>query len=174
VLESPKGEDLCANQDNAWVHGEPPVTLEGEGYGVGEVIEDFCAPDQFAESVQLHQFYGNVVLLDISTMWCAPCQEIAPDVQPTADDYRDQGFVYVTLLAQDLGSDPPDQAELQYWGDSFGIDEPILSDQEGYYSSIVDGAGFPGILVLGRDMRVVTRDIAAVDADIRAAIEAAL
>ncbi len=181
VLHSPDADDSGATNtggyvlpDNAWPQSAPPADLEGDGYGVGEVLIDFRMPDQHGDTTSLWQFYGNVILVDISTMWCSPCQEIAGDVQATADDYRDEGFAYVTVLAQDLGSDAPDQEELNTWADYFGIVEPVLSDQDAWYVGAVPTATFPGLLVVGRDMTVVARDIAANDAAIRAAIEAAL
>lgn len=181
VLESPDGADSGVTPGggylmpvNTWPKAEPPAGLDGEGFGVGEVIVDFRLPDQHGDTTSLYQFYGSVVLLDISTMWCAPCQAIAGDVQATADDYRPEGFVYVTVLAQDLGTDPPDQAELNQWADYFGIAEPVLSDVDGYYEDALPSDTFPGLLVIGRDMRIVARDLQPTDEAIRAAIEAAL
>jgi thiol-disulfide isomerase/thioredoxin len=179
VLETPAsdkgGEDACSTAENDWPRGEEPVGLEAEGYDVGEVAPDFVMLDQHAEPTCLWQFHTYVVLLDISTMWCAPCQQIAADVQATADDYRDEDFVYVTVLAQDLGTDPPDTAELNEWSEYFGIAEPILSDEQGWYTSAIPGnPTFPQVMVIGRDLRVSARDIAPDDAAIRAAIEDAL
>ncbi len=181
VLSSPKVEDSGGTStggydlpENGWPKTAPPAGLEGQGYAVGDVLEDFRMPDQQWETTTLWQFYGNVILVDISTMWCSPCQAIAVDVQGTADDFRDEGFVYVTVLAQDMGSTPPDQAELNLWADSFGINEPVLSDQDGWYVGAVPSATFPGLMVVGRDMTVVARDIPASDEAIRTAIEAAL
>ena len=181
VLYSKDGADSSATDaggydlpENGWPQAAPPAGLEGQGYAVGDVLEDFRMPDQRWETTSLWQFYGNVVLVDISTMWCSPCQAIAVDVQGTADAYRDEGFVYVTVLAQDLGSSPPDQGELVQWADYFGIREPVLSDQAGWYVGAIPVATFPGLVVVGRDMTVVARDIPANDEAIRAAIEAAL
>ena len=67
------GEDLV----NAWAKSAPPKTLEGEGYARGSVVPDFCMEDQNGDKTSLWQFYGDVILLDISTMWCGPCQQIA-------------------------------------------------------------------------------------------------
>lgn len=177
VLHSPDATKTGSEYvlpENTWTQAQPPAELEAGGYGVGDVIEDFAMPDQFWDTTTLWQFYGNVILLDVSTMWCSPCQDIAAEVQATADDYRDEGFVYVTVLAQDMGSDPPDQDELNQWGDFFSIAEPILSDQEGWYEGAVPSNTFPGILVVGRDLHITARDIAPNDEAIRAAIEAAL
>lgn len=155
---------------NGWPMGEPPEGLESEGFDIGQVIPDFRLPDQNSEDVSLWQFYGSVVLVDVSTMWCAPCQELAADVQDTADEYRDEGFIYVTILAQDLVYEVPDEGDLDEWAEGFGIDEPVLSDPDGWSTGVVPGAGFPGILLVDRDMEIVAR-LTASDALIRDAIE---
>ena len=79
--------------ENDWPSNEPPNTLEGEGFSEGQVPHDFRVPDQHGDEVSLWQFYGSVILLDISTMWCGPCQQIAREVDEPWKDYRDQGFM---------------------------------------------------------------------------------
>jgi thiol-disulfide isomerase/thioredoxin len=179
VLTSPPGSganDTGAWEapTNSWPSSTPPTGLEAEGLAEGQVAPDFLLHDQYGDEVALWQFYGMVVVLDVSTMWCSPCQELASEAQAIADDYRDRGFVYVTILAQDLGSDVPDQAELQQWGDAFHLTEPILADSAGYYVQVVPDNAFPGVLLIGRDMQVAKEINPASDDTIRAAIEDAL
>lgn len=177
VLESPAGDDSGASgvfscPENGWVRADPPSGLTGTGSSTGDTIPDFQMTDQHGDAVCLYQFYSHPVLLDISTMWCAPCRDIAGDVQATADAYKDQGLVYLTVLAQDLGTDPPDQDELNQWADYYGIVEPVLSDANAYYQQVMsEPYGFPGLFLLGPDMRILERDIIANDENIRNAIE---
>jgi thiol-disulfide isomerase/thioredoxin len=179
VLTTPPGAGDDTGGDwvvpsNSWGVEIPPDDLEGEGLAEGEVAPDFRLDDQFGAEVSLWQFYGSVIVLDVSTMWCSPCQKLARGAQAIADAYRDQGFVYVTLLSQDLGSDVPDQAELQSWGDSFDLTEPILADNAGYSDQVVPDGAFPGVLLIGRDMRVIGEIDPATDETIIAAVEDAL
>mgnify|MGYP003335190595 FL=1 len=148
-----------------------PDDLVGQGLDVGEIAPEFRLLDQYGQEVSLWQFYGMIIVLDVSTMWCRPCQELAEGAQAIADDYRDDDVMYITLLAQDLGSDVPDQAELQEWSDEFELYEPILADESGYSYQVVPDNAFPGVVLIDRDMSVSDRIQPATDDTIRAAID---
>ncbi len=178
VLTSPpdtgSGSGEWEAPTNSWPMSAPPEDLTAEGLDPGQVAPDFLLKDQFGADVSLWQFYGLVIVLDVSTMWCAPCQDLAAEAQAIADTYRDDGFVYLTLLPQDLGSDVPDQGELQDWATAFGLTEPVLADDAGYSAAVVPDNAYPGVALLGDDMRVIQRIEPANDETIRTAIEAAL
>ena len=61
---------------------------------IGETPPDMCMKDQFGNDVSLWQFYGQLILLDVSSEF----QVLAPDVEEIWTDYKDQGFMYLTLL----------------------------------------------------------------------------
>ncbi len=153
----------------------PPADLVPEGYGRGQVFPDLRVRDQHGDDVSLWQFYGMVIALDISTMWCGPCQQLAVEVDHTWKDYRDEGFIYITMLPEDQLGQVPDQADLNVWADNFNITAPVVADDQGYAYEIAPDQAWPRILVIGRDMKVVEDRVSpAEDATIRATIEAAL
>lgn len=157
--------------DNAWFHGDPPSSLEGEGFGLGDVVDDQCVPDQNGDLVSLWQFYGSVWVLDVSTIWCQPCQDLARGLQETADEFESEGFVYLTVLAQDLDSEVPDQSELQGWAEDFEIRSPIVADTVGFTSGVVRNGAYPAVLVIDRDLTVADRLDLPDDALLRKSIE---
>ncbi|MFM2245528.1 MAG: hypothetical protein RL071_1602 [Pseudomonadota bacterium] len=169
------GSDWVA-PENGWDKGAPPpAELEGEGFGVGQVLPDLRLLDQHGEETATWQWYGMVVAIDVSTMWCGPCRGLAAEVDATWADYRDQGFMYLTLLPQDQAGEIPDNADLNAWADQFGITAPVLADDEGWSYQIVPDNTYPRIMIVGRDMRVLVDQVTpAEDTAIRAAIEAAL
>ncbi len=180
VLTSPPGS---GTEGGAWVAPEnswaqcdgPPTGLEGEGLAVGEVAPDFRLVDQFGAEVSLWQFHGCNVVLDFSTGWCGPCQDLAQEAQAIADEYRANGVVYLTIMPQDIEGDVPDQAFLAEWGETFDLAEPILADAEGYTYLLVTGdRGFPAVLLVGADGTVVADIYPISDSTIRAAIESAI
>lgn len=160
--------------ENRWFAGEPPLGLEEEGFEVGEVVPDQCVPDQHGDDVALWQFYGSVWVLDVSTMWCAPCQALARGLPEVTAHFEGEDFVYVTVLAEDLGSDVPDQAELTEWATTFEIVEPVLADEVGFTSGIVRNGVYPALLIVGRDMVVAERLEVPSDEAIVEAVEAEL
>lgn len=175
VLTSP-GDPVSGDYikpENAWPAAESVPDLLGEGFAEGEVVEHWMGPDQNGQEVDLWQFYGQVWVLDISTIWCQPCQDIAADAQATADDYAADGFVYLTLLAEDEYGEVPDEADLDFWADTFGITQPVVSDDT-QASADLTGGQFPFVAVVGRDLTVSARVEVPSDESIRAAIEAAL
>jgi thiol-disulfide isomerase/thioredoxin len=163
--------------ENSWAQGEPvPLGLEGEGFGEGEVAPDIILMDQFGQQTCSWQFYGQVIALDISTIWCGPCRDLAGGVTETWEDYNAQGFAYLTLLSQDMNGQVPDQAELEEWATTYGIEQPVLADGAGHSNAISPDGTFPQIVVIGRDMRVVVEKVSpsTEESAIRAAIESAL
>ena len=170
------GEDVpWEAPSNQWYVGDVPVDLEEQGFAVGEVPRDFLVPDQFGDSVSLWQFYGQLVLVDISTLWCAPCQDLAEEAEETYQEYRGAGFVYVTLLPEDLEYEVPSQEDLMLWVDRFELTAPVLADDMAWAEPLVPSGGFPRLILIGRDMRVIDPEIYPItDARIRELVDAHL
>jgi thiol-disulfide isomerase/thioredoxin len=164
--------------ENTWYSETPPVDLTSEGFSTGQVPPEFRVLDQYGDEVSLWQFYGQLILLDISTLWCAPCQEIAEDVEETAQHYANDEVTYITLMPQNLFYTVPSQSDLQYWADTYGITSPVLADDEEWsYNVVPEGSteGFPALMLIGRDMRIIEAEILPkTDAEIRSVNDANL
>lgn len=171
--DGPAGPWSWTAPENTWPSSPPPEGTVGEGYDEGQIVPDFRLVDQHDDEVALWQFYGDVILLDISTLWCGPCQDLATHTEDTWSSYRDQGFVYVTVIAEDLEGDPPDAADLDTWVNGFGITSPVVADPDEVTVVALRNSTFPAVLVIGRDLTVVDR-VGTTDAEVRAGIEAAL
>ena len=58
--------------ENDWWHAlesDLPVDLEGTGYDEGDIAYNFQMNDQFGDDVELYQFYGQVIVLDVFAEW---------------------------------------------------------------------------------------------------------
>ena len=181
--ETDDPDEVWVAPENDWPSAAPPEGLRAEGFEVGEVVPDFRLLDQFDQTVSLWQFYGSVVVLDVSTMWCSPCQKLAESTEAMWQEHKDEGFVYVTVLAQDVEGNPPDNADLNAWAavkpssDEDDITAPVISDPEGGYSDdalALTGSQYPVVLVLDREMRASTLVIPPEDALLEDAVEAEL
>ena len=162
--------------ENTWDAVEGlPGDLAPEGFREGETIPDVRLVDQNGDTVSLWQFYGDVIAIDVSTMWCGPCQGLAKEVDEVWESYREAGFTYVTLLPENRSGQTPTVADLQSWADTHTISAPILSDDYGYAYEIEPNQAWPRVVIVGRDLKVrVNPVVPAEDAAIREAIEAAL
>ena len=161
--------------DNDWPLATPPSGLEAEGFAQGEVAPDMRLHDQHGDEVSLWQFYGSVIVIDVSTMWCGPCKTIASEVDDTWYDYKDDGFMYLTLLPENESGQVPSQDDLNEWADDYGISAPVLADDQGFGYQIEPNGRYPTLMVLDRELKVVEDRVEpAEDAVIRALIESEL
>lgn len=174
-VDTDGGEWSWEAPENSWPTASPPEGLEGQGWYAGDVVPDFRLMDQHGAEVSLWQFYGQVIVLDHSTYWCAVCQTLAADTEETWHAYSEQGFMYVTMLSQDNEGDVPGTDVLESWADYFGITAPVLSDDAGIADQVVGAEGFPRLMLIGRDMRMINDQIVPTsDSQIRTEVEAAL
>lgn len=179
-------EDLAwVAPENSWEKAQPPASLTGEGFSVGQVALDVRGEDQFGDEVSLWQFYGKLIVLDIATMWCGPCQELGQSTESFNAEYAERGVLHLTVLLENEDGVGPTQEELEKWATLPSLDpdspydritSPILSDPKGQSGSIraVRNNQYPVPLLLGRDMRVLERIAPVTKAAIEEAVDEAL
>lgn len=161
--------------ENDWIQNTPPEGLEAEGIAEGDVLADFRMADQHGQEVALWQFYGMTIVVDISTIWCAPCMELAEEVEATYQSYKDQGVMYLTVLPENLEYSVPTQEELAGWADAFEITAPVLADASGWAAEITPEGIFPWLLIVDKEMRVaVAQVLPPTDAQVQAELDAVL
>jgi peroxiredoxin len=155
---------------NSWTAASPPAGTVGQGYEPGQIVPDVRLVDQFGDEVSLWQFHGQLILFDISTMWCGPCQDLGAHTEQNWQDYQDQGFVYVTVLQQDFDGDPTEADDVDYWVDTFGITAPVLADPAEVTLPAIKANTYPAVLLIGRNLKVIER-VGTLDSEVRAAIK---
>ena len=105
----------------------PFATWETCSQTVGDHPCNFTLLDQHNEEISLYDFYGSPIILDLSAMWCGPCQIAGSDVQSTVERFEENGVRYITVLIEDLAGGEVDQSDAQSWAANLGIEtEPIL------------------------------------------------
>jgi thiol-disulfide isomerase/thioredoxin len=155
---------------NGWPTATPPSDLAPEGLSVGQTALDIRGTDARGDEVSLWQFYGSTVLVDISTMWCSPCQELGVGSEAVYQAYKDLGFVYLTVLHENIENEPPSSEDLALWATLPAsapdaehpyteITAPIIADPEGESGSIqaVQANQYPVLLLIGPTMKVEQR-----------------
>ena len=161
--ETDGGDGDLYGPDNAWPHAltaDVPADRAGDGWYAGDTAYNFTLKDQNGDDVELYQFHGMMVVLDVFAVWCGPCNDLAPEGEEVWLDLQDRGVVYLALTQEDVNGDPPTVETAQQWADAHGLTHPILADadaSQGEYAVI--GGGFPTFPVVGPDMTILTNDL---------------
>lgn len=123
---------------------------------IGSTVCNMIFYDHSKDVWQLYDYEGKVIILDFSTVWCAPCQNAGHFVQPIQDDYEGQ-IEFVTVLIDGMTGQPPTEEEINEWVTSHGITTaPVLYADR----SVVDNTGKNGYLVGGFPTYVfITKDL---------------
>ena len=117
---------------------------------------NFKLVDQDGKEVELYDYYGKVIIIDLSTMWCGVCQQIAPKGKSLVEEYGSKNLVWLTVLIEDESGLAPDRDDLQRWVDSFGAAPPVLSGDRSLIDPSAESGypvtGWPTLAVVNREM----------------------
>lgn len=122
---------------------------------------DFTLKDQNGNDWQLYsdEIRGNIVVLDLTAMWCGPCNTAASEAQEIYDLYKDKGVLYVSIIIDDAQGDVVDLADVQDWIQRHNITTaPVLAGSRDMVDYTAE-TGFPTtswptFLLIDRDLVV--------------------
>ena len=89
---------------------------------------NFSLVDQHGNVIELYDYYDKVIIIDLSSIWCVVCQNIATKGDEFITLYGEDNFIWITVLIDgpSYGVSPtPD--EIQAWVETFNIQSPVLS-----------------------------------------------
>ena len=120
----------------------PIVDWDNCSQQIGDHPCDFMLMDQNGEEFNLYDHHGKIIIIDLSAMWCGPCQLAALEVEELQKKYGDK-IVYVTILIENVNYNPPTKADIKKWAKAFGIESaPVLAGSRSIISSNPD-IGWP-------------------------------
>jgi len=110
-----------------WI-GNTPVRWSKCGTRPAEHPCNFVLLDQNGKEFQLYDHYDKAIVVDFSTGWCGPCRRAADEVQNHADNFAEDGLIYITVLIETADREDPTVADLQAWADEHNITSaPVLA-----------------------------------------------
>ena len=105
---------------------EPELEFETCSQNIEDHPCNFSLKNQRGESVELYDFYGKVIVVDFSVMWCGPCFSMAQAADPIVNEYGSENIEWLTIIIEDETGQAPDQSDLQRWADAAGITGHVL------------------------------------------------
>ena len=137
------------------------ITWSECGQKVGEHPCNFTLKDHNGDDFSLYDHYGDVIVLDFSTMWCGFCKLAAETSQEHQDTYDSQGFKYVTILIEDSQGGSVSRNEASQWADEYGITTaPVLIGDRSLIDSSAESGypitGWPTFAIINRDMVLIS------------------
>ena len=135
------------------------VDWEDCSQSLGDHPCDFTLIDQHGNEFNLYDHHGKYIILDLSAMWCGPCQFAATEVEELQQKYGDD-IVYVTILIENGSGNPPTRNNVADWAEIFSIESaPALGASRNFISSDPDEgwplAAWPQFHIIDRNMVLI-------------------
>ena len=106
---------------------------------VGFFAPEFTLNSIDGESINLSDFRGQAVLINLWATWCPPCREEMPDMQHAYERYNEQGFTILAINATNQDSLP----EVKDFILEHNLTFPILLDTQGDVSRLYQLRSLP-------------------------------
>lgn len=118
---------------------------------VGGRAPSFTAVDLVSrDTVQLADYDGEVVLLNLWATWCAPCRIEMPSIQRLADELGPEGLKIVAVSVDVL-----DPTEVRAFAEELGLTFTILQDRTQQIEASYQTTGLPETFVINRHGEIV-------------------
>jgi peroxiredoxin len=156
--------DDVRGPDNMWWHALEhtiPDDLTGQDCERGNILRNATLTDQYGDEVELYQFYGQVIALDIFTGWCTECHGASQGLQWNIWDlYRSDlhhppdGVVVIGIMEEDNTGGPPDPEYAAAYAERYGLTFPVLVDPDRllFDCALYPARGYPRLVAIDRAM----------------------
>ena len=108
------------------IQNAPAIDWEGCSGKMNDHPCDFTLIDQNGKPWRLYEHTGDIIVLDISTIWCVPCQFAGARAEESHDLYKDKGVIWVTVILENYFGQKPTLYDIKEWTTVFGIEDATV------------------------------------------------
>lgn len=124
---------------------------------IGEIAPDFELVRLDGGTFSLRAQRGRVVLVNFWATWCEPCRDEMPDLQQLWEAYRNDG-----LLVVGVSLDAGDRSLIEEFHQTFPVEYPLLLHGRAVAAQYGADHFVPSTFVIGRDGRILDRNVGAI------------
>ncbi|MFF0561008.1 TlpA family protein disulfide reductase [Streptomyces sp. NPDC020472] len=171
VLSAALALSACGGENNGKSGGGGNTNFVTNTGGISTVAKgERTAPNEIAgetlegKRLDVADFKGKVVVLNVWGSWCGPCRAEAPHFVKLAKDLRGQGVEFVGLNTRDFNK----QQALTFEED-YGVTYPSLYDPNGklilfgFPKGTLNPQAIPSTVVLDKEGKIAARSLMALD-----------
>ena len=111
---------------------------------VGALAPGFTLMNLEGEQLNLGDFRGRPVLINLWATWCGPCRIEMPAIQSRFEKYQDDGFAVLAVNFDEQ------QADIQAFRDEFGLTFQILLDPGAKVQNLYRNRSYPSSFFIDR------------------------
>jgi peroxiredoxin len=111
----------------------------------GQPAPNFTLTSLEGQTVNLSDYAGQVVMVNMWATWCPPCKAEMPDIHQYYQAHQADGFVVLAVNSQE------DASTVKTFIDATGFTFPVLVDLGGTVMNLYNVRGLPTSVIVDRD-----------------------
>ncbi|OEU85130.1 redoxin domain-containing protein [Streptomyces abyssalis] len=156
VLAGCSGDETGSSSGDAkFVQGTGKITKVKSGER--QKAPDISGKGVDGKPLDLSDYKGKVVVLNVWGSWCAPCRAEAPNLAKVADETEGKGVQFVGINTRDL-----DRANAKAFERNYDVGYPSFYDPSGklilrFPKGTLSPQAIPSTLILDREGKIAVR-----------------
>ncbi len=141
--------------DKKFVQGTGKITKVKRGDR--QDVPDISGKGVDGDRLELSDYKGKIVVLNVWGSWCAPCRAEAPNLAKVEKETDDNDVQFVGINTRDL-----DRANAKAFERNYGVEYPSFFDPSGklilrFPKGSLSPQAIPSTLILDRDGKIAVR-----------------
>lgn len=148
-------EPATSSGDTKFVRGTGQITTVKSGER--QKAPDISGKGVDGERLELSDYQGKIVVLNVWGSWCAPCRAEAPNLAKVASETKGEGVQFLGINTRDL-----DRANAKAFERNYRVGYPSFYDPSGklilrFPKNSLSPQAIPSTLILDREGKIAVR-----------------